>query len=126
MVRNKNLLLFLLVCGSTFVFLSIGWGIGVLMSDMNAAIGASLGATLGSIVGVEIGFYRGYVEADWDRLLWVTPFISVGILGGIAAMNNLSSINVAICAVLGAGLGSLAAKYMLRFFIQEPPTSILK
>ena len=126
MFRNKNFLLFVLVCGFTSAFLLVGWGIGALISGLNAAAGASIGAILGGIVGAEMGFRFGYVEAAWNRLLWFAPVVGISVLGGIGAAKNWLSIIIAGLAVIGAGVGVLIAKYMLRFFIQEPPTSILK
>jgi Kef-type K+ transport system membrane component KefB len=125
-VNRKNLLLFLIVCSCAAIAVGIGWLIGRLAgSELKGFIGAGVGGGIGAVIGVEIAYRRGLVEADWDRILLGAPWYGFTFAGLVAASNNWPGILVALVAVIGSGVGALIAKYLLRFFIDEPPPSIL-
>ena len=126
MRRKKNFLLFVWVCGTTAVLMLVGWSIGALFSHLNGVLGAIIGVGVGGIIGAEIADRRGYYEADWNILISRSPLIGMGILFAIGGILKAPNYILAVLAVLGAGFGALTAKYMLRFFIHEPPPSILK
>lgn len=123
-MKRKNLALFLVVCFSTAILLTVGWAIGYLVGGIAAFIGAMIGGIVGSIIGAEVSFKKGLVEANWDVLLWKMTQIGLGIGSMVAFMNTFSGITAAVMAILGAGFGALLAKYLLRFFIHEEPPKI--
>lgn len=114
-VKNKNLALFLLVCSSTAILLIVGLAIGYFVGGTATFIGAMIGGVLGAIIGTEISYRNGLVEAEWDRLLWGMPQMGLFIAGLGAIMSGFAGLVASVMAILGAGVGALLAKYLLRF-----------
>lgn len=114
------------VCGPAAILMVVGWSIGALISHLSGILGAIIGVGAGGVIGAEIAYRRGYYEADWDILVSRSPLIGMAALFTIGGVLKAPNYILAVLAVLGAGLGALMAKYMLRFFIHEPPPSILK
>jgi hypothetical protein len=104
--------------------LVVGWTIGYFAGGIATFIGAMIGGIVGSIIGAEISFQQGFVETDWDRLLWVMPQIGFGFAGALVLIIGFSGPVAAVIAIIGSGIGALLGKYLLRFFIQEPPPKI--
>lgn len=124
-MNRKSLLLFIFVSSAATVALGVGLVVGNLFGEFHGPVGAAVGGIVGAIVGAEIAFRRGLVEAAWDRILWVMPTVGFEIAGLLASLSDLSYILIALSAVIGSGLGSLIAKYSMRFFMEDPPPSIL-
>jgi len=85
---------------------------------------AGCSGTIGAVVGVEIGYKRRWINARWDRTLWIVPILTYITAGGVALYNELPGLLVAFIAVIGAGVGALLAKHLTEFFNYEPPPSI--
>ncbi|MGD9561665.1 MAG: hypothetical protein AB7F88_05530 [Pyrinomonadaceae bacterium] len=123
-LNRKSLCLFILVVSSSSVLLIAGWLIGLMFGGINGHFGAGIGGGVGALVGGEIGHRKGLFEADWDRLVSVGPWCGY-LLGFVSAsLVGTQGWIFAVFAVLGAGLGGLFAKYLLRFFEYDPPLSI--
>ena len=83
-----------------------------------------LGGAVGAIIGSSVGHHKGFFEADGDRLVIGGPSVGYLLGGLIASGAGLSGLILALSAVFGAGVGTLVAKYLLRFFEHDPPLSI--
>jgi hypothetical protein len=123
-VNKKSLLLFLVVVAGSATGLGLGWLIDFFDGGANGPVGAGVGGILGACFGAQVGYNQGLVEADWDRALWLMPLIGFGVAGGLANNSGFGIFFGSISAVIGSGVGVIAAKYMMRFFIEEPPPSI--
>jgi hypothetical protein len=123
-VNQKSLYLFVLVVLSSLLLLTTGWLIGLALGGVWSSLLAGLGGAIGAVIGGEIGHRKGFFEADRDRLVIGGPWMGYLFGGLIASGTGLHSLMLALSAVLGAGLGVLVAKYLLRFFVDDPPLSI--
>jgi hypothetical protein len=105
--------------------LSAGWIVGLMIGGIDASIGAIAGCLVGTIAGCEIGYQEGFFEiTSWDRLIYIASVIGFAIPGAFAAYCELPSLFIALVLAVGAGFGALLAKYLLRFFISDPPPTI--
>jgi hypothetical protein len=123
-VNRKSLYLFVLVISSTSLFLGVGWVTGLVFGGVWSLLLATLGGWLGAAIGGEIGHHKRFFEADWDRLVMGGPWMGYGVGAIVGSMTGAHSWMIALSAVLGAGIGVLISKYLLRFFVDDPPLSI--
>lgn len=123
-LNRKSLYLFVLVVSSTSVLLIGGWLIGLVFGGLHTFIGGFIGGAVGTVVGGELGQRKGFFEANWDRLVIGGPWCGYLLGLGIASFVGTQGWIFAVFSVLGAGVGALLAKYLLRFFVHDPPLSI--
>lgn len=123
-VNQKSFYLFVLVVLSSSVFLTIGWLTGLAVGGIWNLLFAMVGGAVGAVIGGEIGHRKGFFEADWDRLVMGGPWCGYLLGVVIAGLTGLNGLISALSAILGAGIGVLVAKYLLRFFVNDPPLSI--
>ena len=127
MTRNANrrsLHLFVLVILATSTLLIAGWSIGSALGGKWAPLLAGLGGALGAAIGGEVGYHKGFFEARWDRLMMGGPWVGYGVAVITTTLAGFAGVLLVLSAILGAGIGAIVAKYLLRFFVHDPPLSI--
>jgi hypothetical protein len=122
--KRPYLFLFLLICCCSLIGVTLGWIVGFIAGANDSGIGAVLGGILGGIIGTLIS-ERWNLVSEWDRILVVLPTAGFCACSGIAQGYNLPGIIAIFCGVIGSGFGGMVAKYVMEFFDEDPPITIV-
>jgi hypothetical protein len=85
-VNRRSLQLFVLVILTTLTLLIAGWLIGSAFGGLWGPLLAGLGGVFGAVIGGEVGHYKGFFEAEWDRLVMGGPWVGFGVAGMITTL----------------------------------------
>jgi hypothetical protein len=124
----KNLYLFGLVSGSCGVCLGLGCALGfVIDGPVGSSVGGVAGGLVGVVTGSEIAHRSAVFEVpEWEKLIYIGPAsgLGIGAMGPALFYNGDTGVLMALFGIVGSGFGALVAKYILRFFVHDPPPSI--